>query len=89
MVYESFLCLCTAIATRVCFVTPSFMLLACALVVTPAGIPWFHNDVTHLVVVDSLKQPLASKSDRRPVGTLQCNYNTMVQPLVIVTISLL
>jgi hypothetical protein len=44
-------------------------LLACAFV-TPSGIPWFHNDVTHFVVVDPLKQPLASKSDRRPVGTL-------------------
>jgi hypothetical protein len=48
---------------------PLVLLLACASV-TPAGIPWFHNDITHLVVVDSLKQPLASKSDRRPVGTL-------------------
>jgi hypothetical protein len=56
MVYESFLCLCAAIATRVCFVTPSCLLVACVCetyFVTPSGIPWFHNGVTHLVVVDS------------------------------------
>jgi hypothetical protein len=47
-------------------------LLVCAFV-TPSGIPWFHNDVMHFVVVDPLKQPLVSKSDRRPVGTLQCS----------------
>jgi hypothetical protein len=45
------------------------LLLACASG-TPSGMDGFHNDITHLVVVDSLKQPLASKSDRRPVGML-------------------
>jgi hypothetical protein len=30
-----------------------------------------YHDVTHFVVVDPLRQPLASKSDRRPVGMLQ------------------
>jgi hypothetical protein len=37
----------------------------------PSSQSWFHNNIMHFVVVDPLKQPLASKSDRRPVGTLQ------------------
>jgi hypothetical protein len=32
--------------------------------------PTVYHDVTHFVVVDPLRQPLASKSDRCPVGTL-------------------
>jgi hypothetical protein len=33
--------------------------------------PTVYHDITHFVVVDPLRQPLASKSDRCPVGTLQ------------------
>jgi hypothetical protein len=55
------------------------LLFACVCFVTPSGIPWFHNDVTHFVVVDPLKQPLVSKLDRRPVGTLhyRCRTNSV------------
>jgi hypothetical protein len=39
--------------------------------------PTVYHNVTHFVVVDPLRQPLASKSDRRPVGTLQRDPNAM------------
>jgi hypothetical protein len=49
----------------------SYCLLACAL--SHPLVIWYptvyHNE-TYFVVVDPLRQPLASKSDRRPVGTL-------------------
>jgi hypothetical protein len=47
-------------------------LLACAL--SHPLVIWYptvYYDVTHFVVVDPLRQPLVSKLDRRPVGTLQ------------------
>jgi hypothetical protein len=49
----------------------SYCLLACALS-HPLVIryPTVYHDETYFVVVDPLRQPLASKSDRRPVGTL-------------------
>jgi hypothetical protein len=53
----------------------SHCLLACALS-HPLVIryPTVYHDKTYFVVVDPLRQPLASKSDRRPVGTLQYMY---------------
>jgi ubiquitin C-terminal hydrolase len=56
----------------------SYCLLACALS-HPLVIryPTVYHDETYFVVVDPLRQPLASKSDRRPVGTLH-NDNKII-----------
>jgi hypothetical protein len=79
---ESFRCLLRSRYPLVCASSHPLVircLRVLAALVTPSGIPWFHNDVTHFVVVDPLKQPLASKSDRRPVGTLQSAYNRVMR----------
>jgi hypothetical protein len=50
----------------------SHCLLACAL--SHPLVIWYptvYHDETYFVVLDLLRQPLASKSDKRPVGTLQ------------------
>jgi hypothetical protein len=39
-----------------------------------------YHDITHFVVVDPLRQPLVSKSDRHPVGTLhEANLRDVVR----------
>jgi hypothetical protein len=42
----------------------------------PIRYPTVYHDETYFVVIDPLRQPLASKSDRRPVGTLHTNQAT-------------
>jgi hypothetical protein len=43
-----------------------------------------YHDETYFVVVDPLRQPLASKSDRRPVGMLQPAFDEQ-QGMMVVT----
>jgi hypothetical protein len=43
--------------------------------------PTVSHDITHFVVVDPLRQPLASKSDRHPVGTLHFTSDACHQPV--------
>jgi hypothetical protein len=59
----------------------SHCLLACAL--SHPLVIWYptvYHDETYFVVVDPLRQPLASKSDRRPVGTL---HNSLIPLLLL------
>jgi hypothetical protein len=65
----------------------SYCLLACAL--SHPLVIWYptvYHDETYFVVLDLLRQPLASKSDKHPVGTLHMGLVDVVgEKAVVVT----